>query len=183
MKAMARPRTKAELLDAASAQYRKLEQLVASMGAPMQEATFTFTGDRKHMEPHWRRDRDLRDVLAHLHSWQRMLVDWVSANRAGSPRPFLPDGYHWRTPPALNQRIWAEYQDMSLERVSAMLADSHADVLALIEGVSDEELFTKAYFSWTGTTSLGSYCVSATSSHYDWALKKLRVHMAMAKQR
>ncbi|MGO3678157.1 MAG: ClbS/DfsB family four-helix bundle protein, partial [Microbacteriaceae bacterium] len=33
------------------------------------------------------------------------------------------------------------------------------------------------FFPWTGTTSLGSYCVSATSSHYDWAIKKIRAHI------
>ena len=46
--------------------------------------------------------------------------------------------------------------------------------MELIEVFSDEELFTKRFFSWTGTTTLGSYCVSATSSHYDWAIKKLK---------
>ncbi len=39
---------------------------------------------------------------------------------------------------------------------------------------SNEELFTKQYFSWTGTSSLGAYFISATSSHYDWAMKKLK---------
>ena len=29
-------------------------------------------------------------------------------------------------------------------------------------------------YHWTATTSLGSYLVSATSSHYDWALKLIR---------
>lgn len=33
---------------------------------------------------------------------------------------------------------------------------------------------TYKFFNWTGTTSLGSYCVSATSSHYDWAMKKIK---------
>ncbi|MDU2984364.1 MAG: ClbS/DfsB family four-helix bundle protein, partial [Actinomyces sp.] len=50
----------------------------------------------------------------------------------------------------------------------------HTAVVALIGKFTNEELFTKAHFSWTGTTSLGSYCVSATSSHYEWAIKKLR---------
>ena len=47
-------------------------------------------------------------------------------------------------------------------------------VVALIGKFTNEELFIKAYFPWTGTTSLGSYFVSATSSHYEWAIKKLR---------
>ncbi|GAA4627923.1 hypothetical protein BKA21_003401 [Cellulomonas oligotrophica] len=45
----------------------------------------------------------------------------------------------------------------------------------LIRRYSDEELFTKRRYPWTGTTSLGDYLVSATASHYAWALKKLRL--------
>ena len=43
-----------------------------------------------------------------------------------------------------------------------------------IERFSNDELFSKKYFDWTGTTTLGSYCVSATSSHYDWAIKDIK---------
>ena len=46
---------------------------------------------------------------------------------------------------------------------------------------SNEELFTKKYFNWTGTTDLGSYFVSTTSSHYDWAIKKIKSHCKKVK--
>ena len=32
----------------------------------------------------------------------------------------------------------------------------------------------KKKYEWTGTTSLGSYFISATSSHYDWGLKTVK---------
>jgi len=41
----------------------------------------------------------------------------------------------------------------------------------------DDELFQKKHFSWTGTSTLGSYCVSVTASHYDWAMKKIKQHI------
>lgn len=40
----------------------------------------------------------------------------------------------------------------------------------------------KNIFDWTGTTTFGSYCVSATSSHYDWAMKKLKAHIKKVKE-
>lgn len=49
--------------------------------------------------------------------------------------------------------------------------------MALIDGFTDAELFEKRHFAWTGTTSLGSSCLSATSSHYEWALTKIRAHL------
>jgi hypothetical protein len=39
---------------------------------------------------------------------------------------------------------------------------------------SDQELFEKKKYAWTGTTSLGAYLISATSSHYDWATKLIK---------
>ena len=38
------------------------------------------------------------------------------------------------------------------------------------------ELFEKDVFDWVGGSVLGSYFVSNTSSHYDWAMKKLKAH-------
>lgn len=38
----------------------------------------------------------------------------------------------------------------------------------------DAELFEKKRYKWTGTTLLGAYFVSATSSHYDWAYKLIK---------
>ena len=49
--------------------------------------------------------------------------------------------------------------------------------MALIETFSNEQLFAKSVFDWTGTSTLGAYCVSATASHYDWAIKKIKVHI------
>ena len=37
-------------------------------------------------------------------------------------------------------------------------------------------LFTKKYYNWMGTTDLGAYFVSTCSSHYEWAIKKIKAH-------
>jgi hypothetical protein len=42
---------------------------------------------------------------------------------------------------------------------------------------TNDELFARKSFAWTGTSTLGAYCVSATSSHYEWAIKKLKMHI------
>lgn len=112
------------------------------------------------------RDKNLRDVLAHLHEWQRMLFGFVDANLHGQSRSFLPFPHTWRTTPALNQEIWEHYHDVSLDEIQALLMASRTQTVELIESFSDEELFTKKYFPWTGTTSLGSYFVSAAPSAF-----------------
>ncbi|WP_334085189.1 ClbS/DfsB family four-helix bundle protein, partial [Helicobacter typhlonius] len=37
-------------------------------------------------------------------------------------------------------------------------------------------------YKWCGNTSLGSYCVSATSSHYDWASKCIKKRVRSLKK-
>lgn len=51
-------------------------------------------------------------------------------------------------------------------------------MVALVAAHTDDDLFTKRRYAWTGTTSLGAYLVSATCSHDEWAIRKLRRHLA-----
>lgn len=76
----------------------------------------------------------------------------------------------------MNVAFWKKHQKTSLEEAIRLLEQSHREVLELIEVFSNDELFTKGVYKWTGGTSLGSYFISSTSSHYDWALKKLKTH-------
>lgn len=172
---MGRATNKAELLDAAATDYGKLIRLIDSMPEAQQHAGFIFPVEGRR-EAHWVRDKNLRDVLVHLHEWHHLLLTWIETNTAGVVRPFLPEPYTWKTYGQMNQEFWSRHQQTSLSEARELVAASHARVLDLIETFSDQELFTKGYYPWAGTTHLGSYCISATSSHYEWALKKLRLH-------
>jgi len=123
------------------------------------------------------RDKNVRDVLVHLYEWHQLLLNWVNANRKGEQKPFLPEPYNWKTYPAMNVEFWKKHQKTVYDDSKKMLKESHEKVIAMIETFSNDELFVKKHFSWTGTTSLGSYCVSASSSHYDWAMKKIKLHI------
>ena len=71
----------------------------------------------------------------------------------------------------------------TLEDAIDMLNKSHKEILALAETLADEELFSKGVYKWTGGSTLGSYFVSATLSHYDWAIKKLKAHKKNCKNK
>ncbi|GAA1589449.1 ClbS/DfsB family four-helix bundle protein [Leucobacter aridicollis] len=171
---MARPTTRTELLTAATERYDALAALIAGMSEAEREADLFYGDGFDKPEAHWERDRNLRDVLVHLTAWHGLLIDWVEANERGEAGPFLPAPYTWRDYAGMNVGFRDAHADTTTEVARAELGDSHRAVVALIERFDDDELFVKKYFPWTGTTSLGAYCVSATSSHYDWAAKKLR---------
>ena len=86
----------------------------------------------------------------------------------------MPAPYNWKTYPQMNVVFWEKHQNTSYTDAETMLKKTHKEVMDIIETFSNEELFTKKAFDWTGTTTLGSYCVSATSSHYDWAFKDIK---------
>ncbi|MDE5991471.1 MAG: ClbS/DfsB family four-helix bundle protein [Oscillospiraceae bacterium] len=174
---MPRPTTKTDLLKAAEENYSKLNKLIASLTEEQLSTPFDFSGDEKKKEAHWRRDKNLRDVLVHLYEWHTLLLNWVAANENGESKPFIPEPYNWKTYGEMNVEFWKKHQSTSIETAKEMLEKSHADTLALAEKFSDEELFTKGKFKWVGGSVLGSYFISVTSSHYDWAMKKLKAHI------
>ncbi|MDR0311433.1 MAG: ClbS/DfsB family four-helix bundle protein [Acidobacteriota bacterium] len=173
---MPRPAAKTELIDAAGGQWNKMWKLIDSM-TDAQSAVFNFGNDPKLKEAHWARDKNLRDVLVHLYEWHQLLLNWTAANIGGDEKPFLPKPYTWKTYGDMNVEFWKKHQSTSYADAVAMLRGSHAKVMALIESLTDEELFAKKHFSWTGTTNLGSYCISASASHYDWAIKKIKLYL------
>lgn len=164
---MARATTKAQLIEAAQANYAKLFSLIGSLTEEQQQKPFSFPD----------RDKNIRDVLVHLYEWHQLLLNWVKLNQAGTKSNFLPEPYNWKTYPQMNIVFWQKHQNTPFHNAIALLTQSHAETIKLIDTFTNEELFTSKHFPWTGTTSLGSYCVSATSSHYDWAMKKIKKHV------
>lgn len=173
---MPRPKTKSELISAAESNYTKLFSLISEMTDTELSTPFDFSNDEKKKELHWGRDKNLRDVLAHLFEWHQLLLQWVNTNIKGGNVPFLPAPYNWKTYGKMNMEFWSKHQTTELETIKKLLDKSHNDVMKLLESFDDDELFTKGKYSWVGGTSLASYFISNTSSHYDWAIKKLKAH-------
>lgn len=174
---MARATTKADLVTSANGQFEKMWKLIDTMSDEQQNATFGKEMATAGKEAHWSRDKNLRDILVHLYEWHLLLLNWIKVNSSGEHKPFLPEPYNWKTYPTMNVEFWKKHQSTPLTEAKAKLKESHKDVMALIETFSNEQLFAKGVFDWTGTSTLGAYCVSATASHYDWAIKKIKVHI------
>ena len=172
---MPRATTKADLIKSANEQFDSMWKLIDAMSEDELHAVFDFGADWGKKEAHWKRDKNIRDVLVHLYEWHQLLLNWVAANEKGEVKPFIPLPYTFKTYSDMNVMLCEKHQATPYE-AKKMLLDSHKKVLALIERFSNEELFTNKHFSWTGSTSLGSYCVSTTASHYDWAIKKIKQH-------
>lgn len=161
---MPRPKNKTELLDLSKRNFDSLTGLIESMSREEQHKEF----------PAGTMNRNIRDVLMHLHHWHLMMFEWYSVGMKGEKPEMPAKGYTWKTTPELNRWICERYKDTPLEDAKTHVKSSYKKIRGLIENHSDQELFEKKRYAWTGTTSLGAYLISATSSHYDWAIKLIK---------
>ena len=161
---MPRPKNKKELLKLSRANYKKLNDFVDSFPKEEQHAEF----------PEGTTNRNIRDVLAHLHEWHLMFLEWYNVGMQNEKPDMPAKGFTWKNLPELNKKIWESYNDAGLEEIRKLLNKSFLEIQKIIDRHTEKELFEKKHYSWTGSTSLGAYLVSATSSHYDWAYNLIR---------
>ncbi|MEW7289986.1 ClbS/DfsB family four-helix bundle protein [Aquimarina sp. 2304DJ70-9] len=161
---MPRPKTKDELVNLSNKNYNTLLDLVTSF--PEEQLNQEF--------PNGYLNRNIRDVLAHLHHWHLMMLDWYNIGMTGNKPDMPAKGHTWKTTPDLNREIQKKYSQTEVSVVKKALQNSFDELQKIINHHTEEELFEKRRFKWTGTTSLASYLISATSSHYDWANKLIK---------
>jgi len=116
----------------------------------------------------------IKDVLAHLMAWERLLLDWYESGLRGVAPLVPPVGLGAREIAALNQQIYERYREWPLADV---LAESHAMYLktvATIEAIPQADMFAAGRFRWTGRLTLAKYIASNTYNHYAWARSKIR---------
>ena len=159
---MPRPKTKDALLTENQKQYEQLLGIIDALS------------DKEQAFAPGTMNRNARDVLGHIHHWHKLLLGWYETGAKGE-KPAMPaEGYSWKTTPELNRMIHGLYVQTALKDIQGLLSHSHSQVHALIEAHSQEELFTKKYYKWTGSTSLGAYLISATVAHYEWRRKLIK---------
>ena len=164
---MGRPTNKKDLLELAEINFNKLLDFINELPDDIKNKTF------KNNELN-DRDKTVSDVICHLHEWHLMMGTWYKTGMSGK-KPAIPaEGYTFQTLPALNHKIWEQYKGTDLKEAIKLFKKSYKDMIALIGKHTDDELFLKKKYPWTGTTSLGSYLISSTSSHYDWGLKTIK---------
>lgn len=161
---MPRPQNKSQLLRQATENLKALLALIKSLPVDKLETDF----------PKGTLNRNVADVIMHLHSWHLLFLGWYKVGMKGG-KPSMPaKGYNWSALPALNKKLWEENRKVELKEAMKLFKNSHKKVYKIINVHSDKELFTKKLYPWTGSTSLGVYLISNSSSHYVWAIKLIK---------
>ncbi len=158
------PKSKNELFDQSRLNYQKLNELVESFSEYEKLSEF----------PPGTMNRNIRDVLAHLHHWHLMFINWYTIGMKGEKPEMPAKGYSWKDTKALNKKIWKDYQKYDLIKIRDSLDKSHLELQTIINKHGNKELFEKKRYKWTGSSSLATYLRSNTSSHYRWANNLIR---------
>lgn len=158
---MSRFDTKDELLTDARTARAKLEALLERI-PPDAKATEVVIDDLT-----------TKDLIAHRTEWGRMMLGWYAAATDGGIPAVPAEGYTWRQLPELNAEIRSRFADDDLGDVEAAFASVHDELDRTIAACSEEELFTKRYYSFTGSSDLATYFTSATGGHYRSAYKHI----------
>jgi hypothetical protein len=159
---MPRSFTKVQLLEDARRERATLEKLLEKL-TPEEMVHSAAPGE-------W----SPKDVLAHLIEWEQMVLGWIETALSGKTPAMPAEGYKWNQLPALNQQIYEKHRDRPLAEVLEQFQRSYQQSMTTIEGFSEEELFTRGYFSWSGNNALAAYFHSCTAAHYLWARKEVQ---------
>lgn len=157
-----RAKTKMELMDSIHLTRRQLEKKFSRL-TPHQMVWPGSMGD-------W----SVKDILAHLVDWEQRFIGWYKAGLKEDVVETPAPGMTWRELPRLNQVGYEKHKDEPLRLVLKQFEGSHREILALIQRMTEQEIFTPKYYAWTGDSSLLPWIVANTSSHYNWARRNIR---------
>jgi hypothetical protein len=158
---MSRPLNKKELIEFSEDKYNSLITKIKNLS-------------NKEVNKHGKNGRSTKDNLAHVYAWQLMMLTWYNEGMANKNPAMPAPGYTWKDSPKLNQEIDKKYKKTPLSKLIKEITKTHKQLIKLMNKHSEEELFTKKKYSWTGSSSLAVYLRLSTYSHYDWALKKIK---------
>ena len=100
---MARPKSKKELLDLSTRFFLRFMDQV--------DGIYTEHGDADF--PAGTMNRNMKDVMAHVHEWHNLMIAWYNIGMSGEKLKMPKEGYTWKTVPALNKVILETYKEES----------------------------------------------------------------------
>ena len=106
----------------------------------------------------------VKDTLAHISAWERLMVGWVETSRRGErpERPIIGDDWVDR----LNARFYEEKRNAPLSEVLDEFQASGEAARRAVQALSEEELFDPEHFPWRDGSPLFTLVAANTLWHY-----------------
>lgn len=159
---MGKPTTKKELISMSKKGFEHLMAIIDQLPA-------------KERIKEWKtnsRDKNLRDMIYHLHAWHELLLHWIKVLKEGG-KPALPkEEYSWDNLDELNHEIWLEAQKHPFMDALELFQDSYHSCMNEVKNLTEEQMF-KPYFETLNHPIIG-LLDGCMADHYEWGLKLLK---------
>ncbi|HEY6406444.1 MAG TPA: DinB family protein [Ktedonobacteraceae bacterium] len=153
---------KVELLATIQSDRAQLDDLLATISA---EQMCLAT-----LENAW----SIKDVLAHIATWERKCVGWIQAGLRGE-RPDIPEaGNTWEEVDRFNEKTFLQNRDRALDDVQTQYHQSYQEILAQVRALTEDDITRPGHFSWTNGRTLVPYIAANTYEHYQEHIEQIR---------
>jgi len=126
----------------------------------------TGLSDEQMLRPGVMDDWSIKDVLAHISAWERMFIGWIEALMRGE-KPDRPEFFTDEWTDKVNARVYSENRDRPLPDVRTESRASHEAILAMIDRLSDADLFDPQRFPWAQGREMAPWLRANADEHYD----------------
>lgn len=116
----------------------------------------------------------IQQVIGHRVHWIDLFFGWYEDGKAGKDVQTPAPGYKWNQLKPYNAKVYEAAAAQTWPDTLAQLKERHAVLMAFIDDLDNEELYTKHIHSWTNNWTLGRWAESTGPSHYRSAAKFIR---------
>jgi hypothetical protein len=148
------PMTKQEVLDLIQDEWHLLE---AALGK--------LTPTRM-LAPGLEGERSVKDILAHITAWERLMLQWLKETYAGVTPERPAPGMTWDDLDRLNEQIYVANKDRELAAVLAELENAYSQSVQAIQEMPEEDLFDGNRFAWREGDPIWHMVAANTWWHY-----------------
>ena len=145
---------KAGVLDAMRTGYAALEKTLV----PLDEARMTTPG----VNGTW----SIKDNIAHIVTWQRVLLDRLHAAARGVTPTSYGSDLTGEDIDKLNEQFYQQSKSRPLADVLADLRTTYAQIEDAVQSMSEEDLTDPQRFAWAKGVPLWRYVAGDTYEHY-----------------
>jgi len=160
-------KTKSELLAVCAKEYAKLADLIVGI-----DPAFAM---EKRAD-----DTSIKDVIAHRAHWIDLFLGWYADGQAGHEVAFPAKGYKWNDLKRYNADLRAAQAGIDWPAAAKMLEDRAGKLTALIESLSEDQLYDAPMKGARNDWTTGRWAEAAGPSHYRSASKYLRAELRKA---
>lgn len=157
---------KANMLGTMQAERAKLDGLLATLSAEQM--------CQRALENEW----SVKDVLAHIATWERRCADWIQAGLRGE-RPDKPEkGYTWEELDTLNEKTFLGNRERTLNDVQADARLAYQQLLEQVQALSEDDITNPQRFPWTDGRGLIPFIAANSYEHYQEHFEQIHKWLA-----